>query len=1007
MRNFSTILEILDRNRDSEDTVLVCGEEKLTFRQFAKRAEHVAGGLMSEGVKKGDRVLFSMHRSADALCACFGILYAGASYVAVDPDWPKERRDFAIGDAGTVFSMTDEACHRLLNKEIPSGALPEVSGVDEAAVYYTSGSTGRPKGVVLRHAVFGSAFGFFSGEDTPEDAPYTEWRVLQCISGLSFIAPIVFFSVVLMQKKTFVLPTDQEMGNTGSLVLAMKLHNVDALVSTPSAVLRFMDDPGFAVRLAGLKLVGVIGELLTPSAAQRISRATGGVLVDAYGLSEMMYCAEYMYRGDGAVHLGKAGYGVCLYVLDNRLEETLPNNEGELFIGGTPAEYGHYLNSPELDAQRYAAHPRFGRLFRTGDLARVESDGSITLLGRRDDMVKLRGQRIALGEIENAMMDIVAIRRAAVRLTKEKSHEMLVGYYTAAQDVPEEELRRSLAGRLPGYMVPSIFVRLSSMPENVNGKLDYRALPPVFPSKKEYAPPATKKEKLLCKIFAEVTKAEAPVGVNDSFFAIGGDSISAMAAASHLEKEGLAFQLHQLFDAPTARKLARLLVPVTIAEDREEESVLPEPGKKQREAIDRKVGWENVECVYPVTGVVAQKLSVRATWMQYALFEIDAEAIIPEDMKERLSELTAKHQILRSVFLCGDMPLQVVLREHTPEFFSVDLRSLGEGEGLSGKQKAYFRNLIRLQPEDGKDLERDVLFTVGLIRISEARSVLYLAYSHLLLDGAGMARIVWELTEPVEILPDRDVWRRRILRLQKEAVEKLPQFAKERMEGSRVFKQIPASDRDTKELRPEIYHAAGGKKLLEQAAKYCRDHDVTLAVLLHYVFARTLMEVLSVDDVCFYSVGSGRTAEDMELPGMFVVSFPLCLGRSDSIADCRDRLFSAAAGASARDASKADLCGETESGGVLLNIQNFYADYGNVIRRIELFELSETIGQNISLLEGILATAKETQWYFLVETKGRLDGTSFYDGGIHSAGLTKRLALEFIRQLRCLIGTEI
>ena len=184
-------------------------------------------------------------------------------------------------------------------------------------------------------------------------------------------------------------------------------------------------------------------------------------------------------RNDRKIHLGKAAYGVKLYVLNDNLEEILPGQEGELFIGGTPAKYGHYLNRPDLDAEKYFEHPKYGRLFRTGDMARLEKDGEITLIGRKDGMIKLHGQRIEIGEVENAIASFPEIRRAAVTIQKFKGQDTLCGFYTANKEIDDRELRRHLAKHLPLYMIPAFLRHLPQMPENANGKLNYRALPTI------------------------------------------------------------------------------------------------------------------------------------------------------------------------------------------------------------------------------------------------------------------------------------------------------------------------------------------------------------------------------------------------------------------------------------------------------------------------------------------------------------------------------------------------
>ena len=268
--------------------------------------------------------------------------------------------------------------------------------------------------------------------------------------------------------------------------------------------------------------------------------------------------------------------------------------------------------------------------------------------------------------------------------------------------------------------------------------------------------------------------------------------------------------------------------------------------------------------------------------MMYFLSEIDASIIAPQALIERLTELTAKHQALRSVFLCSTdgENFQVVLREHKPNYFCVDLRALAEGDDLSQKQKDYFRTLIQLDLNRLKDLEREVLFRIGLIRISEAKSILFFAFSHLLLDGTGIAQIVRELLKQAEIQSDREIWRKRLFRLYHEDHTESLEYWRKLLEGCRSFTPLPTKQGNIEQISPEGFHVVGGKKIYEQIAGYCESRRITIATFMHYAFGKTLMELLSLDEVYFCSEGNSRQEIDSELPGMFTIIFPVRLKHS-------------------------------------------------------------------------------------------------------------------------------
>ena len=1003
---FTTILESLDSFQDSENIAAICGEEKITYRELVADAKHIARGLLAEGVKKGDRVLFAFPCKLDAFRAILGILYAGASYVAADPNWPQERTDFVLKDTGAVFSMTEETCRLLREKEPTSVELPEVNGEDEAAIYYTSGSTGQPKGVVLYHIVIGR---MLLNCIYVKDDGLTDWQVFQCMFKLPFIAALIDFCVAFFTGKTAFLPTDEEQASVELLAAAMKRNKTDIFAGTPSSILRYMENPDIAGIVPELKSLSFGGERLVPNVIHKVSLATKGKLVITYGASEMLLITEYIYRGDMKLYLGYTAYGVELHLLDENMEEVQPGEEGELFVGGVPAKYGHYLNRPDLDAEKYVDHPKFGRLFRTGDTARLETNGEITMIGRSDGMVKLHGQRIEIGEIESALENFSGVRRAAVKLVKESGHEILAAYYTVSQDVSETELRKYLADRLPYYMVPSAFMKLEDMPENDHGKLDYRALPKIEMPTQEYAPPETEEEKLLCEIFAESLNIKNPVGVNDNFFALGGDSISGMLAAYRLGRYGFSFEIRRLFTAPTARQLAPLLVPVTEENISPEKSVLPEPTSRQWEKIEKNVGRENVECVYPIAHAAEDKLKAGDTWMQFHMVEVDSEDMTLEKLKERLTEMTEKHQTLRSVFLLteGDF-LQIVLRRHEPDIFFADISTLGEGEKISSKQKAYLRNLVQMDTARPCDLEREVAFRAGLIKTSDKKNIVYISFSHFLMDGTGMACVMREIVSDEEIRPDKKIWEKRFSRLASSKNAASVDYWKKLLDGCQGFTRLPQKTGATGQVSPAGHYVMCERKLYEQTEKYCVARKITPAALTHYVFGKALMKILSVDEVCFCSMGSGRTADDLELLGMTAVYFPVRLRSGDSLSDCQAQLLSSVAHTDLWENSVPDFVTSWGKCPFILDIQNFFSVGGKKYGQIYPFDLSENFGQNRNFMRQLFRNnVHEERLFSLAEVAGRIAWTYVFNEERYEPDFVRELAREVIKQLRKIVGSDV
>ena len=478
-KHFTTIMDMLGQFESSEKTALICGDETLTYRQLIQDAKHIARGLMQEGVRKGDRVLLNMRSCADAFRGMFGVLYAGGVYIAADPEWPEERINYAAKDGKAVFSLTESVCRDLLSRNTGTAELPKVEPEEEAAIYYTSGSTGEPKGVVLHHVVFGTVLGSDFSNRIEVHPEFSKWESSICTYRLPFVATIIDICIIFSEEKTMLMPTDAQLYSLDLFMNLIRTYHPEVIASTPSIIERFLGHPEFARLFAEFGYVFFGGEPLTKERAVKISKATEAKLLVIYGSTEMFLTAAFCYQNDGRVHLGRPGYDVKLYLLDDHQKAVSVGEKGELYIGGTPAQFGHYLNQPDVESQVYLEHPLFGRLYRTGDRGLLEADGQITLIGRADQMVKLHGQRIEIGEVESAIRSFPGVIRAAAAIQKYEGKDALCGFYTAEKELDDRTLREHLSKRLPIYMIPAFLRRLSSMPENGHGKLEYRKLPQV------------------------------------------------------------------------------------------------------------------------------------------------------------------------------------------------------------------------------------------------------------------------------------------------------------------------------------------------------------------------------------------------------------------------------------------------------------------------------------------------------------------------------------------------
>ncbi|MFE3453510.1 amino acid adenylation domain-containing protein [Nonomuraea sp. NPDC059194] len=542
---------------------VICESERLTYAQLNAKADRLAHALRARGVGAEDVVAVAVPRSADMVVVLLGVMKAGAAYLPLDADHPADRLAYMVEDAGARLLVTvpghagDLPLPRLLVDDLPQapegGALPE-GELDRAAyVIYTSGSTGRPKGVVISHDGVGALIAT-AAERLGVDSSS---RVAQFASVGFDVAVWDLVMSLCVGGTVVVVPSERRVAGV-ELTGYLTEHRVTHMILPPSLVAAL---PAECELPEGGVLV--VGTETVP--AELIARWGDRLrVVVAYGLTEAtvnstLWLAE---RGwSGPVPIGVPDPGTRCHILDSALRPVAPGVAGELYVGGRGLARG-YLGRQALTAERFVADPFGGpgeRMYRTGDRARRRSDGTIDFLGREDGQLKIRGYRIEPGEVESVLMSHPSVAQAAVAAVEDhRGVKRLVGYVTGEAGLDTAPLRQLAAAALPEYMVPGTIVVLEGpLPLTPNGKLDRRALPqPVWTAQAGAAAPTTPAERTLAALFAEVLGLPS-VGVHDSFFELGGDSIVAIQLVNRARRAGLAITPREVFQHRTVAALAQ------------------------------------------------------------------------------------------------------------------------------------------------------------------------------------------------------------------------------------------------------------------------------------------------------------------------------------------------------------------------------------------------------------------------------------------------------------------
>ena len=541
--------------RTPKKTAMITCDNSITYRELNEQANRIAYNLIRAEVKQNDIVALMLPRKNYLISFIMGVLKSGAAYLPIDQNSPSERINYILHDCNAHICVTQENFESFIHDGNTINPNVEISGENLCYCMYTSGSTGNPKGTLLMHKnlcnyVLTSCSQYGESEysmpfltDIGVDLTVTSIFLPLITGGCSYILD----------------------GNMYERLSSnfMKQCNILKLTPTLLELLKQM-----STDLHGIRKIIVGGEKIDTSIFSNLPRDT--ILYDEYGPTETTVGSMLKVYPDKLgdenceIHIGKPIANTQIYILDKHLNPLPISATGELCISGEGVGRG-YLNRPELTAEKFVPSPfvESARMYKTGDLARRREDGNIEYIGRMDNQVKIRGLRIELGEIEAAIVKFEGIDRVAVTDRKdENGRQYICAYFISACTINEKALRAELAKTLPRYMIPNFFTRVEAFPSTSSGKTDYKA----FPSQEfrqtcsdaEYVAPVTDEEKMLVHVL-ETVLGVSPIGMDDDFFDLGGDSLTAIEFIAMAQHEGIHIELQNVYEAPTPAELAKYI----------------------------------------------------------------------------------------------------------------------------------------------------------------------------------------------------------------------------------------------------------------------------------------------------------------------------------------------------------------------------------------------------------------------------------------------------------------
>jgi amino acid adenylation domain-containing protein len=558
-----------------ENVALVWDGGTMTYAELEQRANRLAHRLAAMGAGPEKVVAIAIHRSADLVVAILAVSKAGAAFLPLDPDAPLARLSDILDEGGAMALVIQEhslerlapvhprivfaTWHDAVADDAPSPLPTRVPPEAVAYILFTSGSTGRPKGVMIEHASLSRRLLWLSRAYGigPEDRSALGTQITFDPSLIELCLPLIAGASVALPPPGRLLPE--------TLADFAIRHAVTLIAFVPSTLTRFLDraegQPNLKLRVACCG-----GEVLPADLVNRYLKGTRARLFNVYGPTEACIFAtawECVNSPTGsALPLGLPVDDTCIYVLDANCLPVPLGVPGEVFIGGTALARG-YVNRPDLDNEAFLPDPfRPGaRMYRTGDRGWLAEDGNLHFLGRLDRQIKLRGYRIELGEIEAALLDIEGVTQAAVKVLRRKDKPVLHAWVATSSAHGADTLQRLLRVRLPDYMIPGGISVLPEIPVTINGKTDYASLlePSVAFAPQEVRQAKNDLERQVLAVWEDVLDVR-PLGVQDNFFDVGGDSLAAVTILASVEKiVGVPVPLFLLTENPTVEQLAQAL----------------------------------------------------------------------------------------------------------------------------------------------------------------------------------------------------------------------------------------------------------------------------------------------------------------------------------------------------------------------------------------------------------------------------------------------------------------
>ena len=898
------VQQLFDRMAQSmpEQVAISCGDTRISYRELQRRTDKLAHLLLSGGAKKKSIVAILLDNKVDAIISIIAVLKAGAVFVPFDPLLPDLRLETMVREVTPDLFITEaNLTHRLngfahgkvltLDKyrrldqlaldDLLASKTSEPSAPDDFCyIYFTSGSTGRPKSIAGR----------LRGIDH-----FIRWQIQTLGIGkqdrvsqllpLSFDGSLRDIFVPLCSGGMICVPEHNELvSNVKELVSWLDRESITLIHCVPTLFRAILNEELHADQFRALRYVLLAGEALLPSDVGRWREVFGQrvKLINLYGTSETTM-AKFVYEvqpGDEkrrSVPVGKPMPGARALIVDEDGRACPPGAIGEIYIR-TPYRSHGYYKQPELTAEVFIPNP-FNTdpndiVYKTGDLGRMLEDGNIEVLGRRDQQVKIRGVRVELDEINNAVRSFAAVQDVAVIDRKDTSGaNFLCAYIVGNGELKLDSLREYLNERLPSSLVPSAFVMMEELPRTISGKIDRRALPDLNerPGRGEVVLPRTATEQMVADIWSN-TLGLPKISLHDNFFELGGHSLVATQVMVRVRKTlSIDLPLRALFENPTVAKFAAYIDSAPGSATTPLPAIVPVPRDRDLPLSFAQQRLWFLEHLKPGDPL----------YHSFHALLIDGPLNVAA-LELTLNEIIRRHEILRTVFetVKGE-PVQRIQPFAPRSLPTMSLREMPREE-----RRAKLEQLATEESQRPFDIARGPLIRALLVELDEQEHALLFTLHHIVDDGWSISILAREISAlyegftggipaPLPELPiqyaDFAVWQREYL--QGAVLEEQLAYWKKQLANVPPVLALP-SDRprsDSATFQGARMEFELNKELTEQLRKLNQHEGVTLFMVLLAGFAALLYRYTGQPDIVVGTAIASRNRDETEsLIGFFI-----------------------------------------------------------------------------------------------------------------------------------------